>query len=306
MTVITERMKRREVRRTERTAAQPAAGVERFHSTPWSRFARHLTAILLGAVLMYPLLWMLSSSFKPDADIFHDLSLWPASWDFTHYADAWNALGQPFQVFLLNSLLISALSIVGNLISCAMAAFAFSRLEFRGRKVLFALMLGTLMLPSQVLLVPQYVIFAQLGWLNTYLPLIVPTFLASNAFFIFLMVQFMRALPRELDDAARIDGCGSFGIFFRIIVPLCMPAFATTAIFTFIGTWNEFFSPLLYLTNPDLYTVPLALRQFMNAEGQSSWGEIFAMSVVSLAPVIGFFIAGQKYLVQGIATTGMK
>lgn len=283
------------------------AYIERVGNTPWRRFSRHLGLCLTGAILMYPLLWMVSSSVKPDELIFRDLSLWPAEFDFSHYADGWNALDHPFQIYLFNSLLIVALSIAGNLISCAMAAYAFARLEFAGRRLLFALMLGTLMLPGHVLLVPQYVIFSELGWLNSYLPLIVPTFLASNAFFIFLMVQFMRSLPRELDEAARIDGCGSFGIFWRVVVPLCMPAFATTAIFTFITTWNEFFSPLLYLTDNELYTVPLALRQFMDSEGtNNSWGQMFAMSVVSLAPVVGFFIAGQKYLVKGIATTGLK
>ncbi|MGW4792436.1 carbohydrate ABC transporter permease [Nonomuraea sp. NPDC004297] len=275
-------------------------------STPWKRFGKHLLLCLIGALLIYPLLWLISSSVKPDELIFRDLSLWPAQFDFSHYAAGWTALDYPFEVYLFNSMLIVALSIVGNLLSCSMAAYAFARLEFAGRKLFFALMLGTLMLPGHVLLVPQYIIFSHLGWLDTYLPLVVPTFLASNAFFIFLMVQFMRALPRELDEAARIDGCGPFRIFWRIVVPLCMPAFATTAIFTFINTWNEFFSPLLYLTDAELYTVPLALRQFMDAEGKNSWGQMFAMSVVSLAPIVGFFIAGQKYLVRGIATTGLK
>lgn len=293
-------------RRKRRPKDDDSDVLDRLSTTPWQRFSKHLLICLLGVIMLYPLLWLLSASIKPDTDIFRDLSLIPKEFDFTHYGDAWNALSQPFHVFLLNSLLIAVLSIVGNLISCAMAAFAFSRLEFRGRKLFFGLMLGTLMLPAQVLLVPQYILFSELGWLNTYLPLIVPTFLATNAFFVFLMVQFMRALPQELDDAARIDGCGSFGIFFRIVVPLCKPAFATTAIFTFISSWNEFFGPLLYLTDPKLYTVPLALSQFMNAEGMSSWGQVFAMSVIALAPVVGFFFVGQKHLVQGIATTGLK
>ncbi|MFC7625493.1 carbohydrate ABC transporter permease [Microlunatus sp. GCM10028923] len=279
---------------------------DRRRSAAWSRFARHLLLCAIGAVLLYPLLWLISSSIKPDTLIFTDLSLWPKEFDFSHYAEGWNALEFGFENYLFNSALIVVLSIAGNLISCSMAAYAFSRLEFRGRKLFFALTLGTLMLPGHVLLIPQYILFSQLGWLNTYLPLIVPNFLATNAFFIFLMVQFMRSLPRELDDAARMDGCGPFRIFWRITVPLCTPAFATTAIFTFISTWNEFFSPLLYLTDAELYTVPLALRQFMDTEGQSSWGQMFAMSVVSLAPVIGFFIAGQRYLVRGIATTGLK
>jgi multiple sugar transport system permease protein len=179
-------------------------------------------------------------------------------------------------------------------------------LRFAGRRLFFALMLGTMMLPAHVLVIPRYVLFDRLGWLNTYYPLLVPHFLATNGFYIFLMVQFMRSLPTELDDAARIDGCGPLRTFWKVIMPLCLPAFATTAIFTFISVWNEFFEPLLYLTDPGLYTVPLALRQFMDSEGQSQWGEMFAMSFVSLAPVIGFFIAGQKYLVKGIATTGLR
>jgi multiple sugar transport system permease protein len=287
-------------------ADQAETALERSASTRSSRFTRHLVLCAFGALMLYPLLWMLSSSFKPSSDVFTDLSLWPTNWDLTNYASGWVALEQPFHVYLVNSTVIVALSIVGNLLSCSMAAYAFARLEFRGRKLFFALTLGTLMLPGHVLLVPQYIVFANLGWLNTYLPLVAPTFLASNAFYVFLMVQFMRNLPSELDDAARIDGCGPFRTFWSVIMPLCLPAFATTAIFTFISTWNEFFSPLLYLTDSDLYTVPLALRQFMDSEGQSQWGQMFAMSVVSLAPVVGFFIAGQKYLIRGIATTGLK
>lgn len=279
---------------------------EQIGSSPRTRFARHVLLCVVGLVMMYPLLWLVSSSLKPDEKIFTEPGLWPSEWEFSNYIKGWTALEHPFDLYLINSFIIVALTIIGNLLSCSMAAYAFSRLHFVGRKLFFALTLATLMLPGHVLLIPQYIVFAKLGWLNTYLPLVVPNFLASNAFFIFLMVQFMRALPQELDDAARIDGCGPFRTFWRIIVPLCLPAFATTAIFTFISTWNEFFSPLLYITNSDLYTVPLALRQFMDSEGQSSWGQMFAMSVVSLAPIVGFFIAGQKYLVKGIATTGLK
>lgn len=279
---------------------------EEITGTPGSRFMRHIILCLVGLVMMYPLLWLLSSSLKPSADIFKDAGLWPERWDFTNYAEGWTALNQPFHVYLINSLIIVVLSIVGNIFSCALAAYAFARMHFTGRKLFFTLMLGTLMLPGHVLLVPQYIVFSKLGWLDTYLPLVVPNFMATNAFFIFLMVQFMKSLPIELDDAAQIDGCGPFRTFWQVIMPLCMPAMATTAIFTFISTWNEFFGPLLYIQDQDLYTVPLALRAFMDSEGQSMWGPMFAMSVVSLAPIIGFFIAGQKYLIRGIATTGLK
>lgn len=279
---------------------------ERMQSSGWTRFGKHLALCAVGAVLIYPLLWLVSASLKPDALIFRDLSLWPSEWDFSHYVEGWTALAYPFHVYLINSTIIVVLSVIGNLVTCAMAAYAFARLEFHGRKTMFAMMLGTLMLPGHVLLVPQYIVFSALGWLDTYLPLIVPTYLATNAFYIFLMVQFMRSLPRELDEAARIDGCGSFRIFGRIVLPLCTPALATTAIFTVIGVWNEFFTPLLYLSTAELYTVPMALQQFSDSEGTSSWGPMFAMSLVSIAPIIGFFIAGQKYLINGIATTGLK
>lgn len=291
---------------SKRRKKQDTPSEEQLTGTSRSRFSRHLILCLVGVVMLYPLLWMVSSSIKPTNEIFTQLGLWPANWDFSNYTDGWTALNQPFHIYLINSMIIVIFSIVGNIVSCALAAYAFARMEFVGRKLFFALMLGTLMLPGHVLLVPQYIIFSELGWLNTYLPLIVPTFMASNAFFIFLMVQFMKALPKELDDAAQIDGCGPFRTFLRVIMPLCVPAMATTAIFTFIATWNEFFGPLLYIQDQDLYTVPLALRAFMDSEGQSMWGPMFAMSVVSIAPIIGFFIAGQKYLINGIATTGLK
>ena len=193
--------------------------------------------------MLYPLLWMVSSSIKPTAIIFRDPSLWPSRVDLSNYVKGWTALDYPFQHYIVNSTIIAVGAIVGNLLSCSMAAYAFARLDFWGKKVFFATMLTTLMLPIHVMIVPQYVLFSKLGWLNTYLPLIVPKFLATDAFFVFLMVQFIRSLPRELDDAARIDGCGHVRIFWRIIMPLCIPALATTAVFTFIWTWNDFYQP---------------------------------------------------------------
>ncbi|MEO3743445.1 carbohydrate ABC transporter permease [Plantactinospora sp. B5E13] len=270
------------------------------------RVAKHALLIVCGVVMIYPLLWMLSSSFKPTEVIFRDPSLWPGEFDLTNYTEGWTALGKPFQHYLWNSAVVAIASIVGNLLSCSLAAYAFARLEFRGRRILFAAMLATLMLPIHVLIVPQYVLFSQLDWINTTLPLIVPKFLATDAFFIFLMVQFIRGLPRELDEAARLDGCGHLGIYWRIIMPLSVPALATSALFTFIWTWNDFFSQLIFLTNPDLYTVPVALRSFIDGQGESAWGQLFAMSVVGLAPIFGFFLAGQRYLTQGLATTGLK
>ncbi|SIO85132.1 carbohydrate ABC transporter permease [Nocardiopsis sp. JB363] len=284
----------------------PASTPTRTRSQRKRRLLTHIGLIGFGLIMLYPLLWMLSSSFKPTAEIFREPGLIP--WGFTpsNYTEGWGALQFPFHHYLLNSAIVVAGAIIGNLIGCSLAAYAFARLEFRGKRLFFAIMLATIMLPIHVIIVPQYILFAQLDWINTFYPLIVPKLLATDAFFIFLMVQFIRGLPRDLDEAARIDGCGHLRIFFQIILPLSMPALATTAIFTFIWTWNDFFSQLIFLTSPDMYTVPVALRTFVDSSSQTSWGPLFAMSVVALGPVFGFFLAGQRYLVKGIATTGIK
>ncbi|GAA2008935.1 carbohydrate ABC transporter permease [Microbacterium ulmi] len=267
---------------------------------------KHVLLIVFGIAMIYPLLWMVASSFKPDEIIFRDPSLIPSKLDFGNYIDGWNALSRPFGHFIVNSLMVVLGSVIGNLIACSLAAYAFARLEFRTKNLWFAIMLVTIMLPIHVIIVPQYVLFAQLGWINTFLPLIVPKFLATDAFFIFLMVQFFRGIPKELDEAARIDGAGHIRIYWQIMLPLAVPALATTAIFTFIWTWNDFFSQLIFLTNPDNHTVTVALRSFVDNTGESSWGELFAMSTVTLIPIFVVFLFGQKYLVRGIATTGIK
>ncbi|WP_214403972.1 carbohydrate ABC transporter permease [Pseudonocardia lacus] len=282
----------------------PPRGPARLGRRP--RLLAHLFLILFGLLMLYPLIWMLSSSFKPTEEIFTQPGLWSDNFSTDNYVEGWTALPQPFHIYIVNSLIVVGGSIIGNLLACSLAAYAFARLEFRLKRFWFAVMLGTIMLPIHVVIVPQYVLFAQLDWINTFWPLIVPKLLATDAFFIFLMVQFIRGIPKELDEAARIDGCGHFGIFWRMIIPMSTPALATTAIFTFIWTWNDFFSQLIFLADPDLYTVPVALRTFVDSNTQTPWGPVFAMSIVSLGPIFGFFLAGQRYLVRGIATTGLK
>lgn len=274
--------------------------------TTRKRLVKHLVLIGACALTIYPLVWMVVSSLRPEAEVFRQPGLLLTEPRPDNYARGWHALRYPFGHYLLNSAAVVVFSIVGNLLSCSLAAYAFARLNFTGRKLLFAVMLVSIMLPMHVIIVPQYVLFSSLGWVNTLLPLVVPKFLATDAFFVFLMVQFIRGIPRELDDAARIDGAGHVTIFVRIILPLLVPALATTTIFTFIWTWNDFFTPLIYLTSPEAYTVPVALRSFVDAQGATSWGALFAMSVVSLLPVFIAFLFGQRWLVRGIATTGLK
>lgn len=267
---------------------------------------KHAGLIAVSLIMIYPLLWLVVSSFKPNSEIFRDLALWTANPTLENYISGWNALQHPFGVFLTNSFIISAVAIIGNLFSCSLAAYAFARLRFKGRNLLFAIMLGGIMLPFQVVLVPQFTIFRELGWINTFLPLLVPKFLATEAFFIFLMVQFVRGIPREIFEAARIDGAGQFRMYAQITLPLMVPALATTSIFTFIWTWGDFFGPLLYLRLPELFPVSVALKGFIDAQAASNYGSMFAMSTVSLVPLFIVFLFGQRYLIKGFATTGIK
>ena len=195
---------------------------------------------------------------------------------------------------------------VGTVISSSMAAYAFARLEFRGRPLFFAIMIGTLLLPFHVLIIPQYMIFRNLDLIDTYWPLLIGKFLATEAFFVFLMVQFIRQLPRELDEAARIDGAGHPRIFFSITLPLIKPALISSSIFAFIWSWNDFLGPLLYLNTPEKYPLPLALRIFNDQTTVSDYGATIAVSVLALLPVLLFFIVFQRFLVEGVATQGLK
>jgi len=256
--------------------------------------------------MLYPLLWMISSSFKPESEIFGNLSLLPSQIVLNNYVDGWHALRVSFSTFYQNSFLIAILAVIADLMACSITAFAFARLDFRFKNFWFALMLGTLMLPYHVTLVPQYVLFQNIGWVDSFLPLVVPKFLAVDAFFIFLMVQFFRGIPREIDEAARMDGCGPWRIYWRIMLPLSLPVMATASIFSFIWTYDNFLGPLIYLNDINLYTVPLALRAFVDSSGLSAWGQLFAMSTLSLVPLFIFFMFFQRLIIRGVATSAMK
>jgi multiple sugar transport system permease protein len=270
------------------------------------RVAVHTLLIGGALIMLYPLLWMVSSSLKSTDEIFGGAGLWPHRVTLHNYPTGWTALGTGFGWFFAHSFLISLAAVAGNTLSCSMAAYAFARLHFRFKRVWFALMLVSIMLPIHVLIIPQYTLFHTLGWIGTYLPLIVPKFLAVDGFFTFLMVQFIRSLPTELDDAARIDGCGPVQIYRRVILPLMTPALVTTAIFTFIWTWDDFFSQLVYLDDIDHYTVPMALRAFLDSSGDSTWGAMFAMATLALIPVLVFFLIFQRRITEGISTTGLR
>lgn len=287
-------------------SARPRRDAARGLKRSASSVVKHVIAIALALFMLYPLLWMVVSSLRPNTEIFTNPSIIPDHFDWNNYAAGWNALSSPFGVYLINSGIIVLGAILGNLFACSLAAYAFARMEFRFKRVAFTIMLLTIMLPFQVTLVPQYIMFSFVHMLNTFWPLILPKVLGTDSFFIFLMVQFIRSIPRELDEAARLDGCGHPRIFLRVIMPLMTPALATTTIFTFIWMWNEFFGPIIYLTQPHTWTVQVALGQFIDNQTGGNWGELFAMSVVSLIPVFLGFLFGQRFLIRGIATSGIK
>lgn len=272
----------------------------------WKTGLTHVLLIGVSFIMLYPILWMLSASFRPENEIFTSTSLIPSQVTIEAYPRGWFGLRVSFGQFFINSFVIAILSVLGNVIACSLAAFVFARLKFPLKNFWFAMMLGTLMLPYHVTLIPQYVLFLNLGWVNSILPLVVPKFLATDAFFIFLMVQFFRGIPKELDEAARMDGCSPFRIYWKVILPLSMPVLATAAIFTFLWTWDDFFGPLIYLNDMAQYTVQLGLRSFIDTSSTSNWSGLFAMSLLSLLPVFLFFVFFQKLLIDGIATTGMK
>jgi multiple sugar transport system permease protein len=268
---------------------------------------RHAILIAAAFAMAYPLLWMIGSSFKPENLIFTEPTPIPKIWDFGNYVQGWTALRVSFSTFYWNSFVIASLAVVGNLIACSLTAYAFARLNFRFKWFWFAMMMGTLMLPYHVTLVPQYILFLNLGWVNSFLPLVVPKFLAVDSFFIFLMVQFFRGIPREIDEAAIMDGCGPWRIYWRIMLPLSTPVLATAAIFSFIWTYDDFLAPLIYLNDMRDYTVPLALRAFIDSSGgESLYGEMFAMSVLSLVPVFFVFLAFQRLIIRGVALGALK
>ncbi|MET8154624.1 carbohydrate ABC transporter permease [Actinoplanes sp. NPDC049668] len=270
---------------------------------------RLLMLIALLAVVLYPLAWMVGTSFKSPQEIASNIGLFPTEFTPGNFTAGWQKFDVGFGRFFMNSAMVSALTVVGNTLSCLLAAYAFGRLKFRGRRFWFAIMIATLLLPGHVLIIPQYILFRTLGWVGgdwPYLPLLVPQFLATEAFFVFLIVQFMRGIPRELDEAAKIDGASPYSVFRHVILPLSRPALVTTAIFSFIWTWNDFFRQLVYLSELQDYTAPVALTLFIDSTSESSVGPMFAMSLLSLVPVFMFFVAFQRMLVEGINTSGIK
>lgn len=273
----------------------------------WQTVIWFIALLAITAIVIYPLIWLFASTFKPNAEFGQNQGLIPLNPTLENYVTVSDGIGGvPMWRFFMNSTILAVSAVIGTVASSSLAAYAFARIRFKGLGILFAAMIGTLLLPVHVVIIPQYIWFNQLGFVDTFVPLILPKFLATEAFFVFLMVQFIRNLPRDMDEAARLDGAGHGRIFMSIIVPLIKPALITSAIFTFIWTWNDFLAPLLYLNSPENYPLPIALRLYNDQTSTSDYGATVTASFIALIPILLFFIVFQRFLVNGVATQGLK
>lgn len=264
-----------------------------------------LSVGLFCVLMLYPLLWMLAGSLKTSGNAL-SASLIPDGLHFSNYLQGWKGFGgHSFSIFFRNSFFIAGMATLGQLFTSSFAAFGFSRTKFIGQKLFFAIMIATVLLPAQVLRIPQYIMFNNWGWMDSYLPVLLPQMLPVP-FFTFLMVQFIRGIPEDLDEAAFLDGCSKFGIYFKIILPNLTPVMVTAGIFRFYWSWNDFMTPLLYLQTVTKYPVSIALRMFSDPNAITNWGAMFGMTVLSIIPTLVIFIFFQKYLVEGMASTGLK
>jgi|PlaIllAssembly_1097288.scaffolds.fasta_scaffold145049_2 ABC-type glycerol-3-phosphate transport system permease component len=269
----------------------------------WKKLLRYALLIIGSIIFLAPIFWMLSSSLKPDYQIFSTPpTWWPSPMRWQNYREALTSL--PFGRFAINTLIISVATVIGHVLSCSIVAYGFARLQAPGKGFLFIVLLSTLMLPYPVTMVPLYILFSRLGWVNSFLPLIVPTFL-GNAFYIFLLRQAFKQVPVELEDAARLDGATFYQVLWYVVLPISSPALATVAIFSFQAAWNDFLAPLIFLHDQSKYTLQLGLS-FFRGSYTVNWAYIMATSLVITLPIILIFFVFQKAFIQGIGYTGTK
>jgi oligogalacturonide transport system permease protein len=277
------------------------------HSSRAQTLVRTTLLLAVAVLMLYPLLWLIGASFKSNAQIFSEVGFWPDRFDFGAYAKGWKTSTEyTFATYFANSFLITIPRIAVTVVSCVLVAYAFARFEFWGKKVLFAIMIGTMMLPLIVLRLPQYLMFKELGWLDTYLPLILPSAFATDTFFVFMLVQFLRGIPRDMEEAAVIDGCNALQLLWHIIVPLLKPAIISVIVFQFIWTMNDFMGPLVYLASVEKYPVSLALKMSIGATEEVEWANVIAISVVALIPSVAVFFMAQRHFIEGASSSGIK
>lgn len=273
----------------------------------FSAAVRYGLLLLMGLVMLYPMIWLIGASFKTNAEVFTEIGFWPSRFDFGAYAKGWRTSTEyTFATYFINSFLIIIPKVIVTVISCVLVAYAFARFEFWGKKFLFSIMVGTMMLPLIILRLPQYLMFKEFGWIDTYLPLIVPSAFATDTFFVFMLVQFLRGIPRDMEEAAQIDGCNSLQLLWYILVPILKPALISVVVFQFIWSMNDFMGPLIYLSSVENYPVSLALKMSIGATEEVEWASVIAISVVALIPSLVVFFLAQRYFIEGAASSGIK
>lgn len=268
---------------------------------------RYAILLLFGLVMLYPLVWLVGASFKTNSEIFTSPFFWPMEPTVQGYIDGWKtSTPYTFGHFFLNSMTIVIPKMLGTAISSVIVAYGFARFDFPGKKILFGILIATLLLPDVVTRIPQYLLFRDLGWLDTYLPLFVPQWFAWEAFFVFMLIQFMRSIPRDMEEAARVDGANTFQVLWYVVVPMLMPALISVCLFQFMWTMNDFLGPLIYISSVEKYPISLALKLSIDATEAFNWNQILAMTVLALTPSLIVFFIAQKYFIEGISTGGVK
>ncbi len=272
----------------------------------YGKIGSYCLLIIVAVVMLYPLVWMLFASFKNNDEVFK-ASFFPEIWTLSGYINGWKGSGQyTYATFFKNTFLMVLPMVAFTVLSASFVAFGFARFKFWGKRFFFAIMMGCMMLPNAVMIIPRYVMFRDMAWLDTYLPFIIPCVFGGGSFFIFMFIQFFRGVPRELDESAYVDGCSSIMVYFKIVMPLAKPAVFSAMIFQFMWSWNDFFGPLLYINNVSRYPLALGLRMSMDVNMSVSWNNIIAMALVSIIPLVVLFFCAQKYFVEGVAATGIK
>lgn len=275
----------------------------RGHISIWT----YVVVIAIGIIMMYPIIWMFFATFKTNAEIFGSIKLLPEKFSLQSYIDGWNVNGRiTYTTFFINSFKLTLVTTLLTVAACAVVAYGFARFKFPCKKILFAILITTMMLPDSILLIPKYALYNSMNLLDSYAPFYLQAGLACYPFFVFMLIQFIRGLPRELDESAYIDGCSEMGVFVRILVPLMKPALFSAGLFQFMWTYNDYTNVLIYVNSVKKYTLSLALRLSLDAESVIQWNKVMAMAFLSLVPLIILFFAAQKYFVEGIATSGLK
>lgn len=292
---------------TDTTRRRSDAETRRRRQARISSLLRYTVLVVVGMIMIYPLLWLVGASFKTNSEMFSSPWFWPKEPTLQGYVDGWTtSTPYTFGHFFINSMQIVIPKVIGTAISSTLVAYGFARFEFPGKKIIFAILIGTLLLPDVVTRIPQYLLFRELGWLDTYLPLFVPQFLALEAFFVFMLIQFLRAIPRDMEEAARVDGANAIQTLIYVVVPMLMPAIISVCLFQFMWTMNDFLGPLIYISSVEKYPISLALKLSIDTTEAFNWNQILSMTVLALTPSLIVFFLAQRHFIEGISTGGVK